>query len=114
MRFKVLLVSVVLFSSCSSVNRLRTFEQSEKLPPTSPKTIRIYSTDKVEKEYSIIGQVVAAADAGTNSTRPVNLLKKEAAAMGADAIINLKLQIIPGYWINGIKASGTAVKFKNN
>ena len=36
-----------------------------------------------------------------NAEGPVQLLKKEAAKMGADAVINLTLRFTSGYWSAG-------------
>jgi uncharacterized protein YbjQ (UPF0145 family) len=41
----------------------------------------------------------------------VDLLKEQASVLGADAIVDLRLSITMGYWTNGIKATGTAVKY---
>lgn len=114
MKNSLIIILLALLSSCASVNRIRTAEQPEKLAPTSAESIKVFSTEKADKAYSIIGKVVAAADAGNNASRPVELLKKEAAYMGADAIVNLRLEITTGYWTTGIVASGTAVKYLNN
>lgn len=114
MRIKALLIIAVLFSGCASVNHYYTDGQSDTLPPTNAESIKVFSTEKADKEYRVLGSVIAAADAGNNGKRPVKLLKMAAASMGADAIVNLKLKITQGYWASGVEASGTAVKFINN
>lgn len=105
------LIAGVLLTSCSTVAHLQTDDLNQTFAATDPGKVEIYSTDKVDKQYAIIGEVVASADAGADASIPVKYLKKEAAKLGADAIINLKLEIEYGYWNNGIKASGLAVKF---
>ena len=82
------------------------------LQPTTAKAVKVFSTAKIGQEYSIIGEVVADADAGEQSAVSVDKLKIEAAKLGADAIINLRLEIDTGYLQNAIKATGTAVKIK--
>jgi len=56
-----------------------------------------------------LGSVVASADAGTNSKISVDMLKEEAAKLGANGIINLRLAIDTGYMQSAIKSTGTAV-----
>lgn len=106
--------AVFLMSSCSSVTFLRTDQLNEKFAPLSPESVSVYSTNKTGKDYWVIGEVIAVADAGQNASRSVSLLKKQAANLGADAIINLQLEFSEGYWATGIKATGTAIRFKNN
>lgn len=102
----------LFFTSCYSVAHLPTNDSTERFEKTEYSEIKVYSVSDIDKEYIIIGQVVANADAGTDGNVPVNYLKKEAAKLGADAIINLRLEVDYGYWMNAIKATGTAVKFK--
>ncbi len=113
MKIKLLLIVGVLFTSCSSVAHLQTDDLKQNYSATNPEQIEIYSTDKVDKFYSVIGKVIASVDARTDASISVKHLKKEAAKLGADAIIDLRLEIGHGYWSNAIKASGTAVKFNN-
>lgn len=70
MKLSILLFLIVSISSCSSSNRLRTAEQDIKLPQTDAESILVFSTEKTVKEYTIIGKVIASADAGRNSYRP--------------------------------------------
>lgn len=112
-RIKLLLILGVIFSSCSTVAHLSTDDTSQKYSATNAENIEIYSIDNIGKDYTIIGDVIASADAGTDASVTIKYLKKEAAKMGADGIINLKLEIDYGYWSNAIKATGVAVKFSN-
>lgn len=99
---------------CSSVAHLKTDDvQNQSLTATSSENVKVYSTANAGRSYSVIGQVIADVDAGENAKKAVDALKKEAAALGADAIVNLRLEIDMGYWSNAIKATGTAVKFQN-
>jgi uncharacterized protein YbjQ (UPF0145 family) len=112
-RIQFLLILGVLFTSCSTVAHLQTDDTVQKYPATNYKEIEVYSTDKTSKDFVVIGEVIASADAGKYSAISLRFLKKEAAKMGADGIINLRLEIEYGYWAKGIKASGIAVKFTN-
>ncbi len=113
MKIQLILIIGVLLTSCSSVAHLKTDDVKQNYSATEPEQIKVYSTDKVDQEYTVIGEVIVSADAGADAAVSVKHLKNEAAKLGADAIINLKLEIGYGYWTNAIKASGTAVKFNN-
>ncbi|WMN07560.1 heavy metal-binding domain-containing protein [Marivirga arenosa] len=113
MKIQLMLIVGVLFTSCSTVAHLQTDDLKQNYSVTNPDQIEIYSTDKVDENYSVIGEVVSSVDAGRDASISVKYLKKEAAKLGADAIINLRLEIGQGYWTNAIKATGTAVKFNN-
>jgi uncharacterized protein YbjQ (UPF0145 family) len=103
---------ILITLSCSTVSKIKTDDtQLTDLIPTNTKLIEVYSTKVASKTYKIIGQVVSCADAGEDSKVAVNLLKAEASSLGADAIVDLRLAISMGYWTNGIKATGTAVKY---
>ena len=101
-----------LLVSCANVAHIRTSDNTAVYTESNVSNIEIYSTSNIGKQYTIIGEVMASADAGENSETPVKYLKKEAAKLGADAIINLRLSFCLGYWLTGIMATGTAVKFK--
>lgn len=108
------IVPSLFLVSCSSVGHLHTEDViTNDLPKTDSENVVVYSTKpKQTVKFDVIGQVIACADAGKNAKISVDLLKKEAALLGADAIIDLRLEIGMGYWSSSIKASGTAVKIK--
>ncbi len=107
------LLFVIIMTGCSSVGYIHTDDVSAEISPnTNPDNIKVYSDEQEELDYDVIGQVIADADAGSKAETAVNLLKKQAAQLGADAIINLRLEIDSGYWQSAIKATGTAIKFK--
>lgn len=108
----VVVLMIMLFAGCSTVANIRTDDTVMDLQPTTAKAIKVYSTAKIGVPYSIIGEVVADADAGEQAAVSVDKLKIEAAKLGADAIINLRLEVDAGYLQNAIKATGTAVKIK--
>jgi len=110
-KIQLLLITGVFFTSCSSVAHLQTDDLNQNYAETNPNNIEVYSTDKIEKEYNVIGEVIASADAGSDGAISVKHLKREAAKLGADGIINLRLEVGYGYWSNAIKASGTAIKY---
>lgn len=104
---------ITVISGCSTVANYKTDDSSlvgkSNLPADK---VEVYSSKKTGKKYKIIGGVVSSADAGSNASTSVDLLKKEASKLGADAIIDLRLSIDQGYWTNAITSSGTAVAFE--
>ncbi len=105
-------LSTLLLSSCSTSAHFKTADTDQTYGETSYENVQVYSVDDFGTDYTILGPVVACADAGTNAETPVKLLKKEASKLGADAVINLKLTVKQGYWNSGIEAKGTAVRLK--
>lgn len=103
---------LLFFSACVSVSHLKTHDSSQTFPPTAPSSIKLFSTaDADNRDYIVIGEIIASADA-SSAEKPIKYLKKEASKMGADAIINLRLEFEYGGWSTAIKSTGTAVKFK--
>ncbi|MFA6456037.1 MAG: heavy metal-binding domain-containing protein [Bacteroidota bacterium] len=108
----VVSICAVLLIGCSSVANVQTDDSPVTVQQSVAKNVKVYSTAKTGQEYIVLGEVVADADAGENAAPAVDKLKVEASKLGADAIINLRLEVDTGYWQNAIKATGTAVKFK--
>ena len=109
---------ILLLSGCSTTAFFKTSDsfdinspEQRNITKSDTARIEIYCLDQIDRQYKIIGKVIASADAGESADRPVRLLKEQAAELGADAIINFRLLFITGQWDTGIKASGTAVKF---
>ena len=108
----IILTLILTTVSCSTVSKLKTDDvKSSNLTATNADLVEVYSTKSAKNSYQIIGQVVVCADAGEDSEIAVNLLKEQASLLGANAIVDLRLAITMGYWTNGIKATGTAVKY---
>lgn len=102
----------VLFTSCSVAN-LHTDNKYQIYPPTYFENVELYSSVQIDKNLIIIGEVVTCIEAISDGSVSINYLKKEAAKLGADGIINFRLEIGTGYFGNSVKASGTAVKYTN-
>lgn len=106
----------IALAGCASTAHLQT-DDAVSLAGTEahvrPADVVVYSTANANgKGYQVIGQVVASADAGDDAATAVDKLKEEAAALGADAIVQLRLEGALGYWTSGIRATATAVKMK--
>lgn len=112
---KILILGIMILASvtaCSTTAKWKTADNDHiNFPPTSARDVLVYSTSQADQPYLIIGPVVAAADAGENATTAVDVLKKSAAKLGADAIVELEINPTFGYWTSAIQAKGIAVKF---
>jgi uncharacterized protein YbjQ (UPF0145 family) len=113
--YKILIIALVFglgLMSCSISGSIRTSDASKAYEETSAAKIEVYSLKDIGRDYIVIGEVSASSDAGEDAEGPVELIKEEAAGLGADAIVNLELRFSNGFWSTGILAVGTAVKFK--
>jgi len=106
----------IALAGCASTAHLQTDDVvplAGAVAHVSPADVAVYSTANANgKKYQVIGQVIASADAGNDAATAVDKLKEEAAAFGADAIVQLRLEGALGYWNCGIRATATAVKMK--
>ncbi|MDO3695958.1 heavy metal-binding domain-containing protein [Wenyingzhuangia sp. chi5] len=113
---KKIIISILSLQllSCSTTAVIKTDNSTEKFAKTNPENIKVYSSEKINEKYIIIGEVVSNVDANKSSEKAIKELKKGASTIGADAISNLKLEIgiAHGFWTaNSIKATGTAIKY---
>jgi hypothetical protein len=115
MKTKILITLVIgaILGSCS-VSHILTNDNPQYYQPNENENIEVYSTSAIEREYVIIGDLVSRVDDFNGSEASVKYLKKEAAKIGADGIINLRLTIEQGYIGNAVEAKGTAVKYINS
>ncbi len=99
---------ILIVSSIIGCAGYGTYLKTEnKFQPTNVKDIRVYSVTHPVVEYITIGYIsvsMSSQDAG-NDLR--DKLKKRAAKLGADAIINFKLS-----FAGGAGAEGIAIKYK--
>jgi hypothetical protein len=114
MKTKILITLIIgaMLGSCS-VSHILTNDNTERYLPTEKENIEVFSTSKIEREYEIIGDLVSRIDDFGGAEASVKYLKKEAAKIGADGIINLRLTIEQGHIGNAVEAKGTAVKYIN-
>ncbi len=109
----IILITGMLFGSCC-VDHLHSSNTSGYDSPVKARKVEVYSTEQTDKPYSIIGDAEASVVVMGKGSSSVKHLKKEAAALGADGIINLRLEIGSGVLANAVTASGTAVKFEES
>ena len=96
---------LILLSGCFHAYYPQTGSKTYK--PTQAEYIEIY-TGEPGQEYVVMGSI--AADVISNSDAALNHLKKRAAQIGADAVINV--QVTSNLGCGGTGVSGVAVKLK--
>lgn len=101
----------------STVAHLRT-DDAPNVPTVEvpPESILVLPFANVGRPYDVLGVVVAASSLGnSNGDRTFvayRLLQKEAAALGANAVIDVTMELDYGYWAFAVKASGMAVRLR--
>jgi len=108
--FTFLVLAGCLALSCTSRGYLNLSEETRNTTITKAPEVAIYVTDEAGSPYDTIGAVIVSSDAANDATATVAKLKTEAARLGADAIVNMKLRYSYGFWGLALEASGTAVK----
>lgn len=109
---KKLALIIVLFGVLSGCAYFTHYYQTgaERQEGTDYRNIKIYSGTPEQKFIVLGGIATEAIDTTEKATASIILAKKEAAKMGADAIINVKLTKLNSFAKrSGI--SGTAIKF---
>lgn len=113
MKFILPLIALVTLPACSTMAHVSTVDSGQRsvAAATTPGDVKVYSIHDIGKSYVVLGPVIVGKDAGTNSSGVVDDLRAEAAALGANAIVDLRLGFTMGFWNTGIVASGVAVKY---
>lgn len=106
----LLILGLIVLSSCSVGRHIRTQDSAEKFTPTEPNHIQLHASEQIDKQYKILGLVSGAADSGEDPEQAIKILKSEAAKLGANAVYELRIQSIMGIWQAGVQATGIAVK----
>ncbi|WKK86991.1 hypothetical protein QYS48_09210 [Marivirga arenosa] len=103
----IIFVASLFFSSCSFY-AYQYQTGSSSYSETTPESIKIYSGD-IEQDYIVIGSVTA--DVMGDADAVVRYLKKNAAKLGADAIIKVDLSKMNSF-SRRTGISGVAIKLK--
>ena len=106
----ILLFCLPLIQACSTSAKLKTDDNAQKFEAKDSSKIKVYSAREIGRPYTVIGAVVASRDGAAEES--VKILKKQASELGADAIVDLRLEIDYGYMDAATKATGTAVVLK--
>ncbi len=105
--------AVSSIAGCATSGRIRTDDSPDVHPiATTGEAVRIFFTRDIGAPYDVIGVVIAGADAGNDTTVPLDRLRAEAAALGANAVVETQVSFMVGVWRFGIGASGVAVRLK--
>ena len=108
------LLGLVFLTGCQTQSVLASpLIKGSTYPAVSPEKVAVYATEKAPKAYKVIAELVTMCDAGQDAEVPVRVLREEAARIGADAIVNLRLNFGMGFWATGLKATATAVKYND-
>ncbi len=76
-----------------------------------PTQVRVFSASDPGRPFDVVGLVVSQQD--TSDPRELMLeVRRLAAAMGADAVVDLRLTLGFGVWNVGHHVTGTAVRYR--
>lgn len=102
----IVIVGVLLFVvGCSSTSTFSFINEGVTAPtPTDAATITLWAAKDIGKPYIELGGVSVSIAGNLEGNQYANLLKKEAAKIGADAVVSVRQF--------GTIASGIAVKFQ--
>jgi hypothetical protein len=110
---RVAVVSLALLALCSS--SACTFSSAvaygPPAPPRAPQQVRVLAASDPGRPFEVVGLVVSQQD--TSDPRELMMeLRRLAAAMGADAVVDLRLSLGFGVWNVGHHVTGTAVRYR--
>ncbi len=113
------LAAIACGSGClgSTVARLRT-DDAPGVPAADvpPESIVVFPFTNIGRPYDVVGVVVAASSLGDSSGDRTfvayKMLQKEAAALGADAIVGASMELEMGFWAFAVKVNGIAVRLR--
>ncbi len=102
----IYLLSLVLITGCA-ISTHYIHEGGQKYPAISPDQVKIYTSNKIDARYEVIGSI--AADNVGDGEAAMEALKKEAASIGANAVIDVKLTKIAST-VSRTGLSGVAIR----
>jgi hypothetical protein len=100
----VFIVSIMILLGGCTATTVYLNQGVQKYSPTQMKSVKIFAERNISKEYTEIGYVAVHHTNTDNGDDLKNLVREEAASVGADAVVNFK--------IYGLTAGGIAVKYK--
>lgn len=108
MRILCLALASLALGACTTTARLPTEDARRASPRQDPGSVQVFAGREIGRKYHMVGTVIAAGD-GEDGHRALDGLRAEAAALGADAVVDLRLEIERGFWAAAVKATGLAV-----
>lgn len=111
---RILFVLVVAMAcGCATSTRIRTDDNpSLALAPVPPAVVSIHSGEDIGRPYDILGLVVACMDGFADPGKLYELVRREAATLGADAVVDTRMDVAIGSWTLGARLSGVAVRVR--
>jgi hypothetical protein len=118
------LIIIAFLTGCSTASMHYLNEGINKLPPTSANEVLIFSERAVpDKPYVEMGYVSVHVTNASTGDELKKAIRKEAASIGADAVIDFRIFGLTAggiavkyaffdYRIYGLNAGGIAVKYK--
>ena len=80
-------------------------------PPREPTQVRVLAASEPGRPYEVVGLVVSQQDT-SDPREQLMEIRRLAAAMGADAVVDLRLALGFGVWSIGHHLTGTAVRYR--
>jgi hypothetical protein len=105
--FRALVLLALPLAGCATSVRLPTEDARGNRAPRDPASVNVYAGREIGRKYQVVGAVTAAGD-GEDGARALTELRKEAALLGADCVVDLRLEIERGFWSAAVKATGLA------
>jgi len=106
---KILFVLVLTVLVSCTIKTHYIQDDAQSFEKTDPQMIKVYSSNDVGQPYDVIGSV--AVDSPGGGEDALKALKEEAALLGANAIINVKLGKISSL-ASSTGLSGVAVRIR--
>ncbi|RZA00840.1 MAG: hypothetical protein EOP11_17915 [Proteobacteria bacterium] len=96
------------FAGCASSSRLATEDSRGNRNASDPARVQVFAGKDIGAKYQILGGVMAVAD-GQSGEKALAELRREASLLGANAVVDLRVEIERGFWDAAVKATGLAV-----
>ena len=98
-------------SACSFSSHYKTVESEKNLPQTTAKSVKLYA-EKPEQPFVNLGNVLAVQDFGYTPECVIDLLKEEAAKLGANSLVEVNIEYTMVDIIPKMQGSAIAVFVK--
>lgn len=104
-------LAAALASGCAASFGVRTEEGRglTQMKHVEPAKVLVSCQKELEPGSKVLGPVVAAGD-GSSGEEALKKLREAAADLGANAVIDLRLEFAQGFWAPAVKASGIAIR----
>ncbi|NTV47165.1 MAG: hypothetical protein HGB11_11730 [Chlorobiales bacterium] len=104
-----LVLSILIFATACTIQTHFLQSDAKTFEAVKPEDVKVYTANKLSVEYVVIGSI--AADSPGDADSVLKALKEEAAKLGANAVIDVKLTKIESF-ASRTGLSGVAVRTK--